>query len=84
MMNLSEEDEGSVAGQANLMTTMFGGMKAKLLPFVSICCTGNNFWIYLIYTTCHLAQQGFTAAQIGNMLFWVSVLVFTFMGAICR
>ena len=66
------EDEGSVAGQANLMTTMFGGMSAKALTLCSLYVAQGIPSGFISYTLiAYLAQQGFTAAQIGNMLFWV-------------
>ena len=67
------EDEGDAAGQTNLMTTVFfGGMSAKALTLCSLYVAQGIPSGFISYTLiAYLAQQGFTAAEIGNMLFWV-------------
>ena len=66
------EDEGDAAGQPNLMTTMFAGMSAKALTLCSLYVAQGIPSGFISYTLiAYLAQQGFTAAEIGNMLFWV-------------
>ena len=67
------EDEGDASGQSNLMTTMFfGGMSAKALTLCSLYVAQGIPSGFISYTLiAYLAQQGFTAAEIGNMLFWV-------------
>ena len=67
------EDEGDASGQPNLMTTMFfGGMSAKALTLCSLYVAQGIPSGFISYTLiAYLAQQGFTAAEIGNMLFWV-------------
>ena len=66
------DDEVDVAGQTNLMTSMFGGMSAKALTLCALYTAQGIPSGFISYTLiAYLAQQGFTAAEIGNMLFWV-------------
>ena len=64
------EDEGDAAGQPNLMTTMFfGGMSAKALTLCSLYVAQGIPSGFISYTLiAYLAQQGFTAAEIGLSL----------------
>ena len=66
------DDDIVVAGQSNLMTTMFGGMSAKALTLCALYTAQGIPSGFISYTLiAYLAQQGFSAAEIGNMLFWV-------------
>ena len=66
------EDEADIAGQTNLMTTMFGALSAKALTLCALYTAQGIPSGFISYTLiAYLAQQGFTAAEIGNMLFWV-------------
>ena len=66
------EDEGDASGQPNLMTTMFAGVSAKAFTLCSLYVAQGIPSGFISYTLiAYLAQQGFTAAEIGNMLFWV-------------
>ena len=66
------DDDIDVTGQTNLMTTMFGGMSAKALTLCALYTAQGIPSGFISYTLiAYLAQQGFSAAEIGNMLFWV-------------
>ena len=66
------DDDIVAAGQSNLMTTMFGGMSAKALTLCALYTAQGIPSGFISYTLiAYLAQQGFSAAEIGNMLFWV-------------
>ena len=66
------EDEADIAGQTNLMTTTYGALSAKALTLCSLYVAQGIPSGFISYTLiAYLAQQGFTAAEIGNMLFWV-------------
>ncbi len=61
-----------VEAQTNLMTTMFAGMSAKAWTLCALYTAQGIPSGFISYTLiAYLAQQGFSAAEIGNMLFWV-------------
>ena len=61
-----------IEGQNNLMTTMFGAISAKTLTLCALYTAQGIPSGFISYTLiAYLAQQGFSAAAIGNMLFWV-------------
>ena len=66
------DDDGDLEGQNNLMTTMFGAMSAKALTLCALYTAQGIPSGFISYTLiAYLAQQGYSAAAIGNMLFWV-------------
>ena len=66
------DDDVDVAGQNNLMTTMFGRISAKSLTLCALYTAQGVPSGFISFTLiAYLAQQGFSAADIGNMLFWV-------------
>ena len=66
------DDDIAVEGQANLMTTMFAGMSVKAWTLCALYTAQGIPSGFISYTLiAYLAQQGFSAAEIGNMLFWV-------------
>ncbi len=67
------DDDIAIEGQNNLMTTMFGGvMSAKALTLCALYTAQGVPSGFISYTLiAYLAQEGYSAAAIGNMLFWV-------------
>ena len=66
------DDDIAVEGQNNLMTTMFGSVSAKSLTLCALYTAQGVPSGFISFTLiAYLAQQGFSAAEIGNMLFWV-------------
>jgi subtilisin family serine protease/MFS family permease len=66
------DDDVAVEGQNNLMTTMFGSVSAKSLTLCALYTAQGVPSGFISFTLiAYLAQQGFSAAEIGNMLFWV-------------
>ena len=66
------DDDVAIDGQNNLMTTMYGKMSAKALTLCALYTAQGIPSGFISYTLiAYLAEQGFSAAAIGNMLFWV-------------
>ena len=66
------DDDVVTANQNNLMTTMFGPFTAKALTLCALYTAQGIPSGFISYTLiAYLAEQGFSAAEIGNMLFWV-------------
>jgi len=66
------DDDVAIDGQNNLMTTMFGKMSAKALTLCALYTAQGIPSGFISFTLiAYLAEQGFSAAAIGNMLFWV-------------
>lgn len=66
------DNDVAIEGQNNLMTTMFGKMSAKSLTLCALYTAQGVPSGFISFTLiAYLAQQGFSAAEIGNMLFWV-------------
>ena len=66
------DDDIVADGQNNLMTTMYGKMSAKALTLCALYTAQGIPSGFISFTLiAYLAEQGFSAAAIGNMLFWV-------------
>ena len=66
------DEEDGIGVQNNLMTTMFGRISAKSLTLCALYTAQGVPSGFISFTLiAYLAQQGFSAADIGNMLFWV-------------
>ena len=66
------DDDIGADGQNNLMTTMYGKMSAKALTLCALYTAQGIPSGFISFTLiAYLAEQGFSAAAIGNMLFWV-------------